>query len=62
MPARTDGHGGWCVSDVRRALNMLVDEELKRVVWSRQKELALDSYDLEDGSNPDRQVRLSFLS
>lgn len=49
LPVRRDGDGVWRMADVRRAVNMLVDEHLKRVVWNRQKELALDSYDVRDG-------------
>lgn len=41
VPARMeDGH--WRKADVYRALNLLVDECLKRALWRRQRELALN--------------------
>jgi len=39
VPARMDG-GRWRKTDVYRALNLLVDECLKRALWRRQQELA----------------------
>jgi hypothetical protein len=44
-PVRTDGDQ-WSRRDVYRALNILVDECLKRALWRRQQELAKDSPDL----------------
>ena len=39
VPART-ANGMWRKADIRKALNLLVDESLKRVLWLRQAELA----------------------
>jgi hypothetical protein len=39
VPVRTNGEG-WLRRDVYRALNLLVDECLKRVLWHRQHEAA----------------------
>ena len=39
--------GRWQGQDVRRALNLLVNECLKRALWVRQKELALDRPELD---------------
>lgn len=38
--------GRWSKPDIRRSLNLLVDECLKRAVWNLQRKLALDSGDL----------------
>lgn len=38
VPARYDG-GSWRADEVRRALNMLVDECLKRALWCRQQQI-----------------------
>lgn len=40
VPARLDERGRWRKTDVYRALNLLVDECLKRALWRRQEELA----------------------
>lgn len=45
IPVRTMG-AGWNKYDVRRGLNLLVDECLKRVIWGIQKEIASDRRDL----------------
>ncbi len=45
IPVRQDG-AGWRDSDVRRGLDLLVDEHLKRVLWRRQQALAGDRPDL----------------
>ncbi len=42
VPIRYE-QGQWSRRDVYRALNLLVDECLKRALWARQKELAPDS-------------------
>lgn len=42
---KSDGH--WHKRDVYRALNLLVDECLKRALWMRQKELAQDRPELD---------------
>jgi hypothetical protein len=39
VPARLIG-GHWVRADIRRGLNLLVDECLKRVLWDRQREAA----------------------
>jgi hypothetical protein len=39
LPIRRDSKDGWCVADIRHALNLLVDECLKRTLWRRQEEL-----------------------
>ena len=46
VPIRADGDH-WKRRDVYRALNLLVDECLKRVLWYRQHELAGDRKDLD---------------
>jgi hypothetical protein len=46
IPVRRQGQG-WCGRDIRRGLNLLVDEYLKRVLWRRQQALAQDRPDLE---------------
>jgi len=38
IPVRSEG-GSWCKADIRRALNLLVDGCLRRVVWNVQKAL-----------------------
>lgn len=44
-PVRTDGNE-WSKRDVYRALNILIDECLKRALWKRQQELAKVRSDL----------------
>ncbi len=44
-PVRANG-ADWSKRDVYRALNILVDECLKRALWKRQQELAKDRPDL----------------
>ena len=39
VPARME-NGRWRKADIYRALNLLVDECLKRALWGRQRELA----------------------
>ena len=39
LPSRK-GDGSWDSDDIRRALDRLVDERLKRVLWARQRDLA----------------------
>jgi hypothetical protein len=39
LPSRR-GDGSWDGEDIRRALDRLVDERLKRVLWARQRDLA----------------------
>ena len=39
LPTRK-GDGSWDSDDIRRALDLLVDERLKRILWARQKDLA----------------------
>jgi hypothetical protein len=39
LPIRRDSDGGWCLADIRHALNLLVDECLKRTLWRREEEL-----------------------
>ena len=39
LPIRHDLDHGWCVADIHHALNLLVDECLKRTLWRRQEEL-----------------------
>jgi hypothetical protein len=41
VPVRRNA-GGWQEADVRRGLNLLVDECLKRALWHRQKDLATE--------------------
>jgi hypothetical protein len=45
IPVR-EADGGWSKRDLRRGLNLLVDECLKRAVWRVQKYLAADRHDL----------------
>lgn len=45
IPVRTMG-AGWNKYDVRRGLNLLVDECLKRVIWRVQQEIASNRRDL----------------
>lgn len=42
---KSEGH--WQKKDVYRALNLLVDECLKRALWMQQKELARESHELD---------------
>jgi hypothetical protein len=46
VPVRRDG-AGWRGTDVRRGLDLLVDEHLKRVLWRRQQALAVLRPDLD---------------
>ena len=46
IPVRTMD-GEWSKSDIRRALNLLMDESLKRAVWEIQKKLAGNLTDLQ---------------
>lgn len=46
VPARMEG-GHWRKEDIYRALNLLVDECLKRALWGYQQELSKDRPDLE---------------
>jgi hypothetical protein len=46
VPVRRD-QGGWRHVDIRRGLNLLVDECLKRALWRRQRALATGRPDLE---------------
>jgi hypothetical protein len=39
VPVHRDGNG-WSDADIRRGLNLLVDESLKRALWQRQARLA----------------------
>jgi hypothetical protein len=39
--------GQWRRADIYRALNLLVDESLKRVVWRHQQEAAHDELDFD---------------
>jgi hypothetical protein len=45
IPVREDG-GSWSKADIRRGLNLLVDECLKRALWNVQKALAADRPEL----------------
>lgn len=46
VPARKrEGH--WCKQSISRALNILVDECLKRVLWNHQRELSMGRPELE---------------
>jgi hypothetical protein len=45
IPVR-EADGEWSKSDIRRGLNLLVDESLKRVLWRVQQSLATDRDDL----------------
>ena len=42
VPVRNTREEGWRKRDIYRALNLLVDECLKREIWSRQRELSRD--------------------
>ena len=46
VPVHRDGNG-WSDADIRRGLNLLVDESLKRALWQRQAELARAEHGLE---------------
>jgi hypothetical protein len=41
-----EADGGWSKKDIRRGLNLLVDECLKRALWGLQQELATDRNEL----------------
>src|SRR5690606_19742950 len=45
VPARTE-NGHWRRADIHRALNLLVDECLKRAVWRHQQRLAEDHFEV----------------
>lgn len=47
IAVRKSPEGYWRRQDVHRALNLLVDECLKRVLWMRQKELAQGRFDFD---------------
>ena len=46
VPVHRDGNG-WSEADIRRGLNLLVDESLKRALWERQAQLAQAEQGLE---------------
>jgi hypothetical protein len=48
VPVHRDGNG-WSDADIRRGLNLLVDESLKRALWQRQARLAQAEHWLEVG-------------
>ena len=47
IPVRDNGTS-WSKADIRRGLNLLVDESLKRVVWDAQRRLATGRPDITD--------------
>lgn len=47
VAVRKSANGRWQKKDVYRALNLLVDESLKRALWMRQKELVQDRPELD---------------
>jgi hypothetical protein len=42
LPLRQDGQGNWPLAPIQRAVNLLVDACLHRVLWLRQQQLAHD--------------------
>jgi hypothetical protein len=46
VPVRRSGEG-WSISDIRRGLNLLVDDCLKRALWRHQQQLAAGRAELE---------------